>query len=153
MSAYRSVFAPGLFTGRVAVVTGGGSGIGRCIAHELAALGAHAVLVGRKLEKLHDVAGEIVADGGRASFHACDIRDESAVKDTVQAIALAHGRIDALVNNAGGQYIAPLETIGLKGWEAVIATNLTGGFLFARECYVQWMQAHGGSIVNIVADM
>jgi citronellol/citronellal dehydrogenase len=150
---YQSIFTPGLFKGRVAVVTGGGSGIGRCIAHELAALGAHAVLIGRKLEKLHDVAGEIVADGGLASFHACDIRDEEAVKNTVQAMIAVHGRVDGLVNNAGGQYIAPLETIGAKGWEAVLNTNLTGGFLMARECYLQSMQQRGGAIVNIVADM
>jgi len=150
---YRSVFAPQLFAGRHVVVTGGGSGIGRCAAHELAALGAHVVLIGRKLEKLHDVAGEIAADGGRASFHACDIRDEEAVKNVVQAIVGTLGRIDGLVNNAGGQYIAPLETIGAKGWDAVIATNLTGGFLMARECYLQSMQAGGGAIVNIVADM
>ncbi|NPC55715.1 SDR family oxidoreductase [Caenimonas soli] len=154
MSAhYRSVFAPGLFAGKVVVVTGGGSGIGRCIAHELAALGAHAVLIGRRLEKLHETAGEIVADGGRASFHACDIRDEEGVKNTVQAMIAVHGRIDALVNNAGGQYITPLENISAKGWEAVINTNLTGGFLMARECYLQSMQQHGGAIVNIVADM
>ena len=150
---YRSVFAPNLFAGKVIVVTGGGSGIGRCIAHELASLGAHAVLIGRKLAKLHDVAGEIVADGGRASFHACDIRDEETVKNTVQAMIAVHGRIDGLVNNAGGQYMAALETIGGKGWEAVVNTNLTGGFLMARECYLQSMQAHGGAIVNIVADM
>jgi citronellol/citronellal dehydrogenase len=150
---YRSVFAPGLFAGRVVVVTGGGSGIGRCTAHELAALGAHVVLVGRNLEKLHYVAGEIAGDGGRASFHACDIRQEQAVKDVVQAIVVAHGRIDALVNNAGGQYMTPLEKISAKGWDAVVATNLTGGFLVARECYLQSMEAHGGAIVNIVADI
>ncbi len=150
---YRSVFAPGIFRGKVVVVTGGGSGIGRCIAHELASLGAHVVLVGRKLEKLHDVASEIVADGGRASFHACDIRDEAAVRTTVTAALAVHGKIDGLVNNAGGQYIAPLEKISAKGWDAVIATNLTGGFLMARECYLQSMQAYGGSIVNIVADI
>jgi citronellol/citronellal dehydrogenase len=151
-SHYRSVFAPGLFAHKVVLVTGGGSGIGRCTAHELASLGAHVVLVGRKLDKLHGVAGEIVADGGRASFHACDIRDEEAVQNTVQAVMAVHGRIDALVNNAGGQYISPLEQISAKGWDAVLATNLTGGFLVARECYLQSMQAHGGAIVNIVAD-
>ncbi|TWO70510.1 SDR family oxidoreductase [Caenimonas sedimenti] len=152
-TGYRSVFAPGLFAGRIVVVTGGGSGIGRCTAHELAALGAHVVLVGRKLEKLQHVAGEIVADGGRASFHACDIRDEAAVQAMVRAMVVAHGRIDGLVNNAGGQYITPVEKISAKGWDAVIATNLTGGFLVARECYLQSMQAHGGAIVNIVADI
>ncbi len=150
---YRSIFTPGLFKGRIAVVTGGGSGIGRCIAHELASLGAHVVLVGRKSDKLFSVAGEIVADGGLASFHAGDIRDEETVKNTVQAMIAVHGRIDMLVNNAGGQFIAPLESISAKGWDAVVDTNLTGGFLMARECYLQSMQAHGGSIVNIVADM
>ncbi|MFN3571752.1 MAG: SDR family oxidoreductase, partial [Polaromonas sp.] len=150
---YRSVFSAGLFAGKIVVVTGGGSGIGRCTAHELAALGAHVVLIGRKLEKLHEVAGEIVAAGGRASFHPCDIRQEAAVQTTVAAIVIAQGRIDALVNNAGGQYIAPLESISAKGWEAVINTNLTGGFLMARECYLQSMAEHGGSIVNIVADI
>jgi citronellol/citronellal dehydrogenase len=152
-SHYRSVFAPGVFKGRVVVVTGGGSGIGRCTAHELASLGAHVVLVGRKLQKLQDTAGEIVADGGRASFHACDIRDEAAVQAMVTAIVVAHGRIDGLVNNAGGQYITPLEKISAKGWQAVIDTNLTGGFLVARECFVQSMAEHGGAIVNIVADI
>jgi len=150
---YRSVFRPHLFDGRVVVVTGGGSGIGRCTAHEMAALGAHVVLIGRKSAKLHEVAGEIAVDGGRASFHACDIRDEAAVQDVVQAIVVAHGRIDGLVNNAGGQYIAPLETINAKGWDAVVATNLTGGFLVARECYLQAMKDHGGAIVNMVADI
>ncbi len=150
---YRSVFAPGLFAGQVVVVTGGGSGIGRCTAHELASLGAHVVLLGRKLEKLQHAASEIVADGGRCSFHGCDIRDEQAVQDVVQAIVLTHGRIHGLVNNAGGQYIMPLEQISAKGWEAVLATNLTGGFLLARECYRQCMQAQGGAIVNIVADI
>lgn len=150
---YRSVFAPGLFAGKVVIVTGGGSGIGRCTAHELAALGAHVVLLGRKLEKLQAVAEEIVADGGRCSFHACDIRDEAAVQDVVQAVVATHGPIHGLVNNAGGQYITPLEKISAKGWEAVVATNLTGGFLLARECYLQSMQANGGAIVNIVADI
>jgi citronellol/citronellal dehydrogenase len=152
-AGYRSIFAPGLFAGQVIVVTGGGSGIGRCTAHELAALGAHVVLVGRTLEKLQHTAAEIVADGGRVSFHSCDIRNETAVQDVVQAIVVAHGRIHGLVNNAGGQYISPAESIKLKGWDAVIATNLTGGFLMARECYVQCMEARGGAIVNVVADI
>ncbi|MBX3611547.1 MAG: SDR family oxidoreductase [Hydrogenophaga sp.] len=150
---YRSVFRPGLLAGQVIVVTGGGSGIGRCTAHELAALGAHVVLVGRKLDKLQTVAEEIVVDGGHVSFHAADIRDEAAVQALVTAIVVSHGRIHGLVNNAGGQYISPLEKIGAKGWQAVLDTNLMGGFLVARECYLQSMQAHGGAIVNIVADM
>ena len=150
---YGSVFAPNLFAGKVAVVTGGGSGIGRCVAHELAALGAQVALVGRKVEKLQKVADEIIADGGTVSFQVCDIREEESVKQTVAAILAQHGRIDALVNNAGGQFMTPLEAISAKGWQAVVNTNLTGGFLMARECYLQCMNKAGGSIVNIVADM
>ena len=152
-NAYQSVFAPGLFLGQVVVVTGGGSGIGRCTAHELAHLGAHVVLVGRKPEKLLAVAEEITADGGHVSCQVCDIRSEEGVVALVQQVLAAQGRIDALVNNAGGQFMAPLESISAKGWEAVLHTNLTGGFLMARECYRQWMAQHGGSVVNIVADM
>ncbi len=151
--SYGSVFAPGLFAGKVVVVTGGGSGIGRCVAHELSALGAHVALIGRNPEKLQAVLGEITADGGQASAHVCDIRKEDAVKATVAEIVAQRGHIDALVNNAGGQFITALESISLKGWDAVINTNLTGGFLFARECFVQSMAKRGGSIVNIVADM
>ena len=150
---YRSAFAPGLMAGRVVLVTGGGSGIGRCTAHELAALGAHVVLIGRKLEKLQAVQAEIAQDGGSASFHICDIRQEEVVKQVVAGVVSAHGRVDGLVNNAGGQYITPLESISAKGWQAVIDTNLTGGFLMARECYLQAMQHAGGAIVTIVADM
>ena len=152
-AGYRSIFAPGLFAGQVIVVTGGGSGIGRCTAHELAALGATTVLVGRSPGKLYAVANEISDDGGLADTGVCDIRNEDAVAQTVAAILATHGRIDALVNNAGGQYIAPLAAISAKGWDAVVATNLSGGFLMARECYTQAMQAHGGAVVNIVADM
>ncbi len=151
--AYSSVFAKGLFAGKVMVVTGGGSGIGRCTAHELSALGAQVVLVGRKVEKLQAVQREIEEDGGKADFHSCDIRNEESVKHMVVAIVAQHGKIDGLVNNAGGQYVTPLEAISLKGWEAVVNTNLTGGFLMARECYLQSMRAHGGAIVNIVADI
>ena len=150
---YQSIFAPGLFAGQVIVVTGGGSGIGRCTAHELARLGAHAVLVGRNTEKLQTVQNEIEQDGGQASWHSCDIRQEEGVVALVQAVMAARGRIDGLVNNAGGQYMTPLESISAKGWEAVLNTNLTGGFLMARECYRQAMAAHGGAIVNIVADI
>jgi citronellol/citronellal dehydrogenase len=152
--AYDSIFRPGLFAGKHVVVTGGGSGIGRCAAHELAALGAAVALVGRKREKLDAVAAEMAAAGYSApSVHVCDIREEDAVRDAVGAIVAAHGRIDGLVNNAGGQFSAPLKNISLKGWEAVVRTNLTGGFLMSRECFNQSMSAHGGSIVNIIADM
>jgi citronellol/citronellal dehydrogenase len=142
-----------LLTGQVILVTGGGSGIGRCTAHELASLGAHVVLVGRNPDKLTATAQEITGDGGQASWHSCDIRREGDVKTMVALVVQQHGRIHGLVNNAGGQYISPLAKTSAKGWQAVIDTNLTGGFLVARECFNQSMQQHGGAVVNIVADM
>ncbi len=152
--SYRSVFRAGLFSGQVAIVTGSGSGLGRCNAHELASLGAKLALVGRKVEKLTGVKDEIAKAGGEARCYSCDIREEEIVKQTVSSVLADFGRIDALVNNAGGQFAAPLESISAKGWDAVVRTNLTGGFLVARECYTQWMkQAGGGAIVNIIADM
>ena len=153
MSAYRSVFRPGLFADQTFIVTGGGSGIGRCTAHELASLGAHVVLLGRKLEKLERVQAEIVEDGGSASIHAQDIREEAGVRATIEAILADRGAVHGLVNNAGGQYPAPLEAINQKGFETVVRTNLTGGFLMARELFTQRLMKHGGVIVNIVADM
>lgn len=152
-AAYRSVFRPGLFEGRVVVVTGGGSGIGRCTAHELVALGASVALVGRRIEKLERVAAEIADAGGRASCHPLDIRDEDAVRAGVDAVLAAHGRVDGLVNNAGGQFPGAAESFTLKGWEAVIRNNLTGGFLMSREVFNRWMKEHGGAIVNIIADI
>jgi len=151
LSSYASVFREGLFTGQVAVVTGAGSGIGRRTAHELAALGARVALLGRKEEKLKAVAAEI---GEAAKTYACDIREEDAVAKAVSNILADFGRIDCLVNNAGGQFGSPLEKISARGWDAVVRTNLTGGFLVARECYTQWMKgAASGAIVNMVADM
>src|SRR4029078_4628542 len=113
---------------------------------------------------------EIEDDGGTCSIHVCDIREEPQVQSTVAAVLARHGRIDALVNNAGGQFQAPLSTISAKGWDTVVRNNLTGGFLFARECVGQWMlkegaesnggaeangrsQPSGGAVVNIIADM
>ncbi len=152
--SYRSVFRDGLFAGRHIVVTGGGSGIGRCTAHELAALGAQVALVGRKAEKIAKVAAEIAEAGGTApTTHVCDIRIEEEVQRTVAEILVAHPRVDGLVNNAGGQFSAPLKDISQKGWETVVRTNLTGGFLMARECFLHSMEAQGGAIVNIIADM
>jgi citronellol/citronellal dehydrogenase len=151
--AYDSVFKPGLFAGQTILVTGGGSGIGRCVAHELAYLGAHVVLVGRKLEKLESTCTEIVEDGGSASFKVCDIREEDAVKAMVAQVLAERERIHHLVNNAGGQFPAPLISINQKGFETVVRTNLVGGFLVAREVFTQSMCKHGGSIVNMLADM
>lgn len=150
---YRSAFRPGLFAGRVVLVTGGGSGIGRCTAHELAALGASVALASRNAERLEAVAAELRGKGTQATHHPLDIRDEEAVQRVVGEVLLAHGRLDAVVNNAGGQFPAMAESLSLNGWEAVVRTNLSGGFLVAREAYRQVLHAHGGAIVNVIADM
>ncbi|AZT84673.1 SDR family oxidoreductase [Marinobacter sp. NP-4(2019)] len=151
--SYQSIFHPDLFKGQTFIVTGGGSGIGRCTAHELASLGARVALVGRKAEKVEAVKAEITEDGGIASAHVCDIREEESVKATVTAILEEHGGLNGVVNNAGGQFPSPLTGINQKGWETVVRTNLTGGFLMAREAYTQALSKTGGAIVNIVADM
>jgi citronellol/citronellal dehydrogenase len=154
---YRSVFRPDLFEGQTIVITGAGSGLGRCTAHELASLGASLALVGRQLEKLQAVQQELLQAypemASRISLHSCDIRQEDSVKETVQAILAQHHAIHGLFNCAGGQYPAPLRDISLRGWDAVVRNNLHGTFLFSRECYVQWMEKAGGSIVNMLADI
>ncbi|WLP90498.1 SDR family oxidoreductase [Gordonia sp. NB41Y] len=150
---YRSIYAPDLLSGQVVIVTGGGSGIGRCTAHELAGLGAHVAIVGRNPDKLEQVRHEITEDGGSVSIHPADIRDESAVGDLVDATLQRHGRIDGLVNNAGGQYRSALKDISTKGFEAVVRNNLTGGFIVMREVYNRAMAQTGGSIVNMIADI
>jgi citronellol/citronellal dehydrogenase len=152
---YQSVYRPGLFEGQVIVITGGGSGIGRCTAHELASLGATVAIVGRDEDKLVKVRQEIEAEGirGKVSIHICDIRKEEQVIAMVDGVLAAHGRIDGLVNNAGGQYRQPLKEISSKGFEAVVRLNLFGGFMVMREVYNRWMEKNGGSIVNIIADI
>lgn len=150
---YRSVLRPGLFAGQTMVVTGGGSGIGRCTAHEIASLGAHVVITGRKSEKLASVKAEIEQTGGTCETHAFDIREEAQVKDAVGAIVAKNGRIHGLFNNAGGQFPAPAAAMSAKGFDVVVRNNLTGGFIVSREVFTQSMEKHGGSIVNMAADM
>ncbi len=150
---YRSILRENCFEDQTHIVTGAGSGIGRCIAHELASLGAHVVLTGRKQVKLESVQAEIAEDGGDASIAAFDIRDEEAVRTAIADVVERRGRVDGLVNNAGGQFPAPMQAISKKGFEAVVSNNLTGGFLVMREVFVQSMAAHGGAIVNMAADM
>ena len=150
---YLSQFHPEAFAGKVVIVTGGGSGIGRCTAHELASLGAQVVIAGRKVEKLDKVVAEITEDGGKAMGLVCDIRVEEQVRDTIATVLKEFGRLDGLVNNAGGQFPAPLEAISANGFESVVRNNLQGTFLMMREAHNQWMNQHGGAIVNMTAEM
>lgn len=147
---YDSVFRSGLFAGQTIVVTGGGSGIGRCTAHELKSLGARIALVGRTAEKLEQVKEEL-GDPDTLVF-AADLRREAEVRSMVDAVIAWSGRIDGLVNNAGGQFPAPLKDISLNGWNAVVANNMTATFLVSKTIYAAWMDKNGGAIVNVGAD-
>lgn len=150
---FDSVFRPDLFAGQVFVVTGGGTGIGRCIAHELASLGGAVVLAGRTLERLEAVRAEIEADGGRAVAQRCDIREASEVDALFSRCLDELGRVDGLVNNGGGQFAAPAVAISQRGFRAVVETNLVGTFSMCKQAFESWMSEHGGAIVNVVADM
>ncbi|MBE2225246.1 MAG: SDR family oxidoreductase [Anaerolineae bacterium] len=156
--SYQSIFRTDLFAGQTIIVTGGGSGIGRAVAHELASLGAHVVIAGRKLEKLETVKAEIEGEGGMATSTgsvtavSCNIKVEAEVTALFDQVIAQHGKVDGLVNNAGGQFASPAEYISLKGWTAVIETNLTGTFLMCREAYNRGMNVNGGAIVNMLMD-
>ncbi|MDC4408953.1 SDR family oxidoreductase [Acinetobacter baumannii] len=153
MPLYQSALAKDIFKDQIIIVTGGGSGIGRCTAHELASLGAQVILTGRTEEKLQQVKQEIIEDGGKASYRVCDNRDEEKVKQTVSSIVEEFGQINGLVNNAGGQFPAFLETMSANAFDSVIRNNLLGTFLMMREVFNQSMVKTGGSIVNMTIDM
>jgi NAD(P)-dependent dehydrogenase (short-subunit alcohol dehydrogenase family) len=150
---FRSVFNEGLFKDEVMLVTGGGTGIGRCIAHELAHLGAHVILSGRREEPLKTVAEELVSAGGSASIRTLNIREQEQVHEAIGEIVAEHGRLDAVVNNAGGQFASPAAMIRPKGWRAVVDTNLNGTWYVCQAAYAHTMGRSGGRIVNIVAEM
>ncbi|MCK6525332.1 SDR family oxidoreductase [Myxococcota bacterium] len=144
------VFMPGLMTGNVALVTGGGTGIGAEIAREYARLGATVHLASRKREVIEAAARSIAEETGAAVFgHAVDIRDRGQVAACVEAVLSQSGRLDVLVNNGGGQFLAPAETITPRGFDAVVATNLTGTWNMLRAAADAWMLQNGGAVVNI----
>ena len=145
----RSVFRPDLFAGQVALITGGGSGIGRGIADVLAGLGAHVVLASRKPDRLETAVAEIHAAGGKASCVAVDVREPDRVQAMIDHVQSHQGRIDLLVNNAAGNFYAPSETLTPNAWKSVIEIDLYGTF-FCSQAVLPVMRAQGGgSIVNI----
>ena len=143
------VFAPDLLDGRVAIVTGGGTGLGRATALELCTCGAQVVVAGRRLEPLEETAS--LAEDGHCHALACDIRDEGQVDALVDRVLERHGRIDLLVNNAGGQYMTPAEDITPKGFRTVIRLNVEGTWLMTHAVATKAMIAggRGGKIVNV----
>ena len=148
------LFQPGLLDGQVAIVSGGGSGLGRASALELAALGARVVVCGRRPEPLEETAAG--GDGGRVEAQPCDIREEEQVQALVDGVMERHGRIDLLVNNAGGQYLTPAEDITPKGFRTVMRLNVEGTWLMSHAVATRAMMGarddghpRGGKIVNV----
>jgi NAD(P)-dependent dehydrogenase (short-subunit alcohol dehydrogenase family) len=143
------IFQPGLLDGQVAIVSGGGSGLGRATALELAALGARVVVCGRRQEPLEETAA--LGEDGRVEARTCDIREEDQVEALVEGVMERHGRIDLLVNNAGGQYMTPAEDITPKGFRTVIRLNVEGTWLMTHAVATRAMipEGRGGKILNV----
>jgi peroxisomal trans-2-enoyl-CoA reductase len=154
--SWRSCFRGGLFDGRVALVTGGDTGIGKAITTELALLGATVVIASRDRSKCEKAAGEINQLLGKTNSKgrvcagiSLNIRKEEDIENLIADILKQHKKLDIVVNNAGGQFVCPAEDLSLRGFTAVLETNLRGTFLVCREAYTQYMCDHGGCVVNI----
>jgi citronellol/citronellal dehydrogenase len=145
--ARSTIFRPGLLEGRVALVTGGGTGLGKAAAAELARCGARVVIAGRRGEVLADAAVEI---GEGTVTVAGDVREAADAERAVRAALDAYGRLDVLVNNAGGQYFVPAEAIEPKGWRAVLRLNVGATELMTRTAYELAFEPQGsGTVVNV----
>ena len=142
-----------VLAGQTALITGGGSGIGAAIAMQLGRMGARIVIASRKKPRIEAAAKGIAEvlglPEGAVIGLTCDIRDRESVSQLVADALSAAGSIDILVNNGGGQFMSPAEAIRPKGWDAVVATNLTGTWNLTRAVADAWMLQHGGRIVNI----
>lgn len=145
-----SVFAAGLFDDQVAVVTGGGSGLGREVAHAFAHLGGHAVVAGRTVSRLDAVVRSIEEEGGHCTAVPTDIREPGQVEALRDAVYGRLGRVDCLVNNAGGQFPALPSAISDNGWRAVVDLNLHGTWTMTNRFMGPMADAGAGAIVNVV---
>jgi citronellol/citronellal dehydrogenase len=149
-----SIFRPGLFEGHVAIVTGGGSGIGFAIARTLSELGAKVAIGGRKQERLDAAKAEFAKLGHTVFTHPCDIRELEHVAAFVDAVRKNVGEPTILVNNAGGQFPTTAEDLSPRGWEAVIRNNLNGTFFMTREVATKvFIPKRRGRIVNVIANI
>jgi len=147
-----SVFRPDLLAGQVAVISGGGTGLGRALALQMARLGARVAICGRRSEPLDETAALVTAEGGEVMTHAMSIRDPEAVAAFFPAVYERFGRVDMLVNNAGGQFPQAAIDFSVKGWNAVIDTNLNGSWYMMQAAARQWRdRGEKGSITTIVA--
>jgi NAD(P)-dependent dehydrogenase (short-subunit alcohol dehydrogenase family) len=138
-------------SGKVAIVTGGGSGIGRQMAEGLAEAGANLVLCARKAERCEQAAAELEQLGVRALGLGCDVRDPDQIEAAVRRTVDELGGVDVLVNNAGTVWGAAPEEMPLDGWQKVVDVNLTGVFLFSQAAGRVMIERGGGSIVNIAS--
>ena len=134
---------------KVAIVTGGGVGIGKSIALEFARAGADVVIASRKLENLEPVTAEIAKIGRRSFCVALDVRQEDQVKGLVERTVKEMGRLDIMVNNAGASFRAKVEDISANGWNTVVGINLNGTFFGCKWAGRQMMDQGSGSIINI----
>lgn len=152
----QRIYAPGIFRDQVAIVTGGGSGIGLATAREMVRLGAKIAICGRTESKLLAAKEELAASGRQDAMLAlpCDIREPDQVEAMVRSVIEAFGRIDILINNAGGQFPSPAQHISPNGFLAVVKNNLVGTFHVCREVANRWMiPQKGGRIVNVIANI
>lgn len=139
------------FAGKVALVTGGGSGIGRAVALRYAAGGGDVVVLGRRTEPLEETADLARTFGVRADVVSCDVRDPDAVVAAVDGVVADHGRLDALVNNAAGNFISAAEDLSPNGWRAVVDIVLNGSFYCTRAAAPHMLAAGRGAILNVIA--
>ncbi len=144
-------FAPDLLQGNTALVTGGGTGMGRATAIELARCGASVAVLGRRFDPLESCAAEVRALGGHALAMTADIREPEQIEQAMLRIKAEFGRLDILVNNAGGQFVAPARDLNNKGFETVIRNNLIGTWQMTKAVADHFMLAHGGSVVFVTA--
>lgn len=147
----RMRFADDLLAGRVALVTGGGTGMGRATAIEMARCGARVAVLGRRIEPIEDCARTIREAGGEAIAISADIREPDLIEAAMQRIRSEFGKLDILVNNAGGQFVSPARELNNKGFETVIRNNLLGSWQMTKAAADHFMFENGGAIVFVTA--